>query len=72
MGFETTIPAFEGTKTVHALDRVTTVTGTQGHYLLNNLKDLERCTYSILLKKISDKVSRGFVSRKLGLYCIVL
>jgi hypothetical protein len=29
VGFETTIPAFERAKTVHALDRVVTVIGTQ-------------------------------------------
>jgi hypothetical protein len=33
VGFEPTIPAFQRAKTVHALDRVATVTG-QGHLYL--------------------------------------
>jgi hypothetical protein len=41
VGFEPTIPAFERTKTVHALDRAVTVIG--GDVQKMNIKTMEEC-----------------------------
>jgi hypothetical protein len=40
MGFEPTIPASEGAKTVHALDSAGTVIGAESHTKIYNYREL--------------------------------
>jgi hypothetical protein len=59
VGFDPTIPVFEGAKTTHALDRKTTVMGKACDYIrkrkqqeFNGIYDLFLCTTSTISMRI--------------------
>jgi hypothetical protein len=51
VGFEPTIPALERAKTLHALDRATTVIGISGVSVLKSNHSFFSCLSNLLLKK---------------------